>query len=132
MTAPDHEELAVVRTTATAFEAHALAVVLEDAGIEALVLESDALGFAHDPTMPAGGAQLRVREEDQARAVVILDENASASTNVRWEDVDVGPRADELPLTPAGGMPLAARIAFAVAVVIVIATVAAGIIAIIL
>lgn len=125
----DHEQLAVVRTTATVFEAQTLAAVLEDAGIEAIVLESDALGFPHDSSLPAGGGQVRVRGEDQARAAALLEANAAESTAVRWEDVDVGPRDDDLPLKEPGRTPIAARITFVIAVIVVAVTIVAGAIA---
>ena len=41
-----------------------------------------------------------------------------------WDEVDVGERDDDLPLTPVNRMPLLARIGFAVAVAVLILTLA--------
>ncbi len=59
---------------ATAFEAEAARALLEDNGIDALVLEDDAGGALPPLGMATGGARLLVRPEDVTAASDLLSQ----------------------------------------------------------
>ncbi len=44
------------------------------------------------------------------------------SVDLDWDEVNVGEREDDLPLRPVGQMPLLAKVAFAVAAVLILLT----------
>ena len=117
------DDLVVLITTGGDGEAYALVALLDEAGIEALVVESTPPGLGG---VLGPGAVLRVRRGDRERARRVLD--AAASVDIEWDEVDLGERADRLPLHRPGRMPLAARIAFVVAVIVAAAGVVAGVV----
>ncbi len=123
MTESDPDALATLRTVGSEFEAHTLVAVLREEGIEA-----HAFAALH-ASLPLGqrrfGVPVQVRRADLERARAALKKNASDSVDLDWDEVDVGEREDHLPLTPVNRMPLLARIGFAVAVAVVVLTVAA-------
>jgi len=53
------------------------------------------------------------------------------SHDIDWDTIDVGERADKLPLRTPGRMPLPARIAFVITVLFVLTALAAGVIALV-
>lgn len=123
MTESDPDALATLRTVGSEFEAHTLVAVLREEGIEAHVFA------AMHASLPLGqhhfGVPVQVRRADLERARAALEKNATDSVDLDWDEVDVGEREDQLPLTPVNRMPLLARIGFAVAVAVVVLTVAA-------
>ncbi len=123
MTESDPDALATLRTVGSEFEAHTLVAVLREEGIEA-----HAFGAMH-ASLPLGqrrfGVPVQVRRADLERARAALEKNTSDSVDLDWDEVDVGEREDHLPLTPVNRMPLLARIGFAVAIAVVVLTVAA-------
>ncbi len=123
MTESDPDALETLRTVNSEFEAHTLVAVLREEGIEAHVFA------AMHASLPLGqrrfGVPVQVRRADLERARAALEKNATDSVDLDWDEVDVGEREDQLPLTPVNRMPLLARIGFAVAVAVVVLTVAA-------
>lgn len=123
MTESDPDALATLRTVGSEFEAHTLVAVLREEGIEAHVFA------AMHASLPLGqryfGVPVQVRRADLERARAALEKNATDSVDLDWDEVDVGEREDQLPLTPVNRMPLLARIGFALAVAVVVLTVAA-------
>ena len=123
MTESDPDALETLRTVSSEFEAHTLVAVLREEGIEA-----HAFGARH-ASLPLGqrhfAVTVHVRRADLERARAALEKNATDSVDLDWDEVDVGEREDDLPLTPVNRMPLLARIGFAVAVAVVVLTVAA-------
>jgi hypothetical protein len=121
MTDRDPDELATLLRAHTPFEAHTLAAVLADAGIQAFVFDSAYAGFGVSFVPGKGGVPLQVRRADLERARRAIRENASDSIDVDWAEVDVGRRADDLPLRPPHRMPALAKLAFVVAVLVLLA-----------
>jgi hypothetical protein len=123
---PDDDTPVTLTTRPTAFEAHAIVAALEGAGIAATAI--DAPGLETPSAFGAGGPGVPVRvragDLDAARAVLASDATADA---IDWNDVDVGERADRLPLHPPGRRPLMARVALVVAIVVVIVMLAVAI-----
>ena len=127
---PEREDdLVVLIRTGGDGEAFALAALLDEAGIEALVVEYTPPGLTGVLGPGLAGAVLRVREGDRERARRVLED--AASVDIDWDEVDLGDRDDRLPLHRPGRMPIAARIAFVVAVIVVAAGVVAGVLAMI-
>ena len=123
MTTDEHSEVAVVVRVPTEFEAHTIAAILHENGIEATVAPgapSWTGQVALGPT--AQGSAVIVRSADLRRAHTVLDESDRDSIDLNWDDVDVGDREDDLPLTPVGRMPVPAKIAAALAAAILIVT----------
>jgi hypothetical protein len=109
----DPDDLVTLVSKPTEFEAHALVVVLEEAGINAF-----AFGMPQS-LAPLGGpvtaVPVQVRRADLERAQRAMEKNIADSVDLDWDSVDVGERTDRLPLTTRRGMPWPARIGFAVA-----------------
>ncbi|MDY7109177.1 MAG: DUF2007 domain-containing protein [Planctomycetota bacterium] len=124
----DPDELATLLRAHTPFEAHTLAAVLADAGIEAFVFDSAYAGFGLSLVPGKGGVPLQVRRGDVEQARRVIRENASDSIDIDWAEVDVGERADTLPLHRPDRMPMLARLAFAVTVLVLLAGLAAGLV----
>jgi hypothetical protein len=127
MTTDEHDELAVVVRVPTEFEAHTIAAILHESGIEATVAPGAptwtgqiALGATDQ------GSAVVVRSDDLRRARTVLDESDRDSVDLDWDEVDVGDREDNLPLTPVGRMPIPAKIAAALAAAILIVTAMLG------
>ncbi|MCP3904010.1 MAG: hypothetical protein GY715_10285 [Planctomycetes bacterium] len=114
---PRPEDLVLLRTEETRFEAGVLVAVLESAGIEAVVMDSSSPteGVAFRP--PASGVPVSVRYADIETARATVARHDEDTVDLDWDEVDVGGRADDLPLTPLGHLPSAARLAFIVAVI---------------
>ena len=121
MTSPTEDKLTTLLEARSEFEANMAVAVLAEAGIEAF-----AFGEAYG-ALPLNARFMRVpvqvRASELAQAKAALSQNISDSVDLDWDEVDVGQREDALPLSTPGRMPLAARIAFAVAVAIVIITI---------
>ena len=127
------DDLAVVATAASEFEAETKAARLEAEGIEATVIRDAPSGTGQVGVSPtARSASIMVQRDDEERARAVLEQAADESEDVDWNDVDVGKREDDLPLQEVNRMPPLARIAFTVAVGIVIGSVLLGLIAMIL
>ncbi|MHC4448284.1 MAG: putative signal transducing protein [Planctomycetota bacterium] len=113
MSMQEPDELATLITTRHAFEAHVIVAVLQDAGIYARAFD------AVESSLPLGSSFTRVpvqvRRVDLDRAKETLKSNLSDSIDLDWDQVDVGERADRVPLTTRRGMPLAAKVATAFA-----------------
>jgi hypothetical protein len=103
-----------------------VAAVLADAGIEAFVFDSAYAGFGISLVPGKGGVPLQVRRAELERARCAIRENASDSIDIDWTEVDVGDRADALPLHRPNRMPSLARVAFVIAVLVLLAGLAAG------
>lgn len=122
----DSDELVTLLTRPTEFEAHSIVIVLRDAGIDAF-----AMGSLHG-SLPLSQRQfsvpVQVRRTDVERATEVLKQNVADSVDLDWDQVDVGDRVDSLPLTERRGMPLLAKIGFAVAAIVIIAMLLAGLV----
>lgn len=122
-------EPAVLLTARGSVEAHAVVAMLAEAGIVASALDSAHLGAG---TPLAGGAHcvpVRVRADELERARALLEAGLGASRDIDWDTLDVGERADRLPLRTPGRMPLPARIAFMITVLFVLVALFAGVVA---
>ncbi len=130
MTTQNPENLVTVSSTPTEFEAHTIVAVLREAGIEAFAFGTSG------GSLPLGGVitsvPVQVRQSDLHRARLALRQNVADSVDLDWDEVDVGERKDELPLRPVGQMPLLAKVAFAVAAMLILLTLLLWILAIIL
>ncbi len=111
------EDLALLATTATEFEAQMKAAVLRDQGIEARVLPAPPGAVHPGPLVPApAAASVWVKRDDLGRARALLERTIRESGEIEWETSDVGAREDQLPLHAPGRMPLLVRAGLAVAV----------------
>lgn len=102
-------------------EAHARASVLIAGGIDARVIceaPSWTGQMAISNTAKGAGVWVHKDELDQARS--LLKQNAADSVDLDWDEVDVGQREDELPLKDSAGIPLAAKLGFTVAALIML------------
>lgn len=104
----DPARLATVKTFATAFEAHTIAAVLKDAGVEAVVFDAVFRGL---PLGTVFAVPVQVHAEDLDRARQILASTVADSVDLDWDEVDVGEREDDLPSHEPGRTPVFARIA---------------------
>jgi hypothetical protein len=132
MTDRDAHELVTLLKAHTPFEAHALAAVLRDADIEAFVFDSAYAGFGIPLAPGKASVPVQVRRRDRERARAAIEENASDSIDIDWNDIDLGQRADDLPLRRPGRMPIPARIALAVISLIILAALVAGALALLM
>jgi len=129
MTAEEHCEVAVVVRVPTEFEAHTIAAILHESGIEATVAPGAPSWTGQVALSPAAqGSAVIVRSADLRRARTVLDESDRDSVDLDWDEVDVGDREDNLPLTPVGRMPIPAKIAAALAAAILIVTALLGLV----
>ena len=127
------DDPAVVVTVPTEFEAHTIAAILKSDGIESIVTNSAPSWTGQMPISPtAGGSAVVVRRADLERAHRVLHESERDSVDLDWDQVDVGQREDNLPVTPVGHMPLPARIAAIVAAAILILSAVLAVILVIL
>lgn len=121
------DKLVTLAQVKSEFEANMLVAVLADAGVEAF-----AFGGAYS-AIPLSSRFLRVpvqvRESDLEVAKATIAKNIADSVDLDWDEVDVGERDDSLPLRSPGRMPVPARIAYGLAVLLVIVTVIAVIVA---
>lgn len=104
-------------TTPTEFQARAIVAMLGEAGIDAVTFRGDQLG-AGLPVGQFSAVPVQVRQSELARARQALQESRARGRDLDWDQVELGEREDDLPLSPPGRMPLAAKIAFAAAAVV--------------
>jgi hypothetical protein len=104
------DELVTLVTKPTEFEAHAIVAVLEDAGIEAVAFGAMRAVLPLSEKLTPVPVQVRARDLERAREA--LKQNQEDSVDVDWNEVDVGERVDDLPLTQRKGMPPMARLGF--------------------
>jgi hypothetical protein len=117
------DDLAVVVTAASEFEAETIAEALRAEGLEATVARNAPSGSGRPSVSPSAvGASVLVHREDLERAKTLLAETASNSAGINWDEIDVGQREDDLPLSKVNRVPPLARVSFALALVIVVAT----------
>ena len=124
------DELATLLTTRSSVEAHSVASLLTEAGIDAFVLDAAHLGAGTPLAAGAHRVPVQVREDDLERARALLEASAADSVDIDWETLDVGERADALPLHTPGRMPLPARIAFVITMLVLLTALVAGVIAV--
>jgi hypothetical protein len=62
---------------------------------------------------------VQVRAADLQRAQAALKQNVADSVDLDWDEVDVGEREDQLPLSTRQGMPVMAKVSVVVAALIV-------------
>lgn len=107
---PDDTDLVTLLEAANEFEAQTIISVLREAEIPAVLAR---------PIVPPLGAALRgkvsplpvrVLAGDLERARTALEARRQHADSIDWDDVDVGERADALPLTPKHGVPLGIRL----------------------
>ncbi|TDJ59439.1 MAG: hypothetical protein E2O40_00095 [Planctomycetota bacterium] len=129
MTTDEHSEVAVVVRVPTEFEAYTIAAILHEGGIEATVAPGAPSWTGQIALSPSSqGSAVVVRSADLRRARTVLDESDRDSVDLNWDEVDVGEREDNLPLTPVGRMPIPAKIAAALAAAILIVTALLGVV----
>lgn len=126
-------DLVTVASAPTDFEAQTKAAVLESEGIEAFVFTAahfwtGGVGFGLEHKC----VRVWVRRRDVDRAREILSQRIADSIDVDWDEVDVGERADELPLTPTDRMPRLAKVVWVALEIGALVTVVAALIALFL
>ena len=129
MTADEHHEPGVVVRVPSEFEAHTIAAILRESGIDATVAPGAPSWTGQIALSPgAQGSAVVVRSADLQRARTVLRESDRDSIDLDWDEVDVGDRDDNLRLTPVGRMPIPAKIAAALAAAILIVSAVLGLI----
>ena len=118
----DPDELVTLTTRPTEFEANVLVAVLEEAGIEAFAFGAMRAALPLSERLTSVPVQVRRRDLEQAKAA--LAQNVADSVDLDWDEVDVGERDDNLPLTQRNGLPLIPRIGL-LTVILIVAIVAA-------
>jgi len=128
----DPDALAGFTETTTDFEAQAIAALLRDAGIEAVVsggrLAPLGMGLGLGPGRDGQRVVVEVRERDLDAARRVVERNHSDASLIDWDEVDVGDRRDALPLHRPGRLPWPAAIGFAIAAGILLFSLVAGIV----
>ncbi|MHC4217754.1 MAG: hypothetical protein ACYSU7_04780 [Planctomycetota bacterium] len=113
------EDLAVVVTVESEFEAETKAEAIRARGIEAAVTRNAPSWTGQVPISPtARGSSVLVHREDLERARSLLQQVISDSVDIDWDEVDVGEREDDLPLHAVNSMPPLAKVSFVVAAVL--------------
>ena len=123
------DALTTLLTVQSAFEANTIVAVLQDAGIDAVAFDAEDAGFGPTFRPEVRGVPVQVPRCDLERAREAVEAGVSASVDIDWDAIDIGVREDDLPLREPGRMPLLARIAFVIAVLLVLAGLIAGVIA---
>lgn len=90
----DAADLATVVEAPDPFSAEAIAAVLRDAKIDAVVARHAGPGFGPMLVPKARTVAVRVRSSDLAVARRVLAENAAAAAALNWNEVDVNEPAD--------------------------------------
>jgi hypothetical protein len=117
------DDVAVVATADSEFEAQTKAEVLRARGIEATVTYNAPSWTGQLPISPTSrGASVLVHREDLERALAALQGALEESVDIDWDEIDVGKREDDLPLHEVNRMPVPAMIAYAVAMGLLIIT----------
>ena len=118
------QDLAVVTTAESEFEAEAKAEVLRARGLKAMVTRNAPSWTGFVSISPrARPAAVMVYREDLERATEMLKQVIADSVDIDWDEIDVGEREDDLPLHKVNRMPILAMASFAVAVAIISVTV---------
>jgi hypothetical protein len=118
------QDLAVVATADSEFEAETKAEVLRARGLKAMVTRNAPSWTGHLSINPrARAAAVLVHRDDLERATAMLKQVIADSVDIDWDEIDVGERADDLPLHKVNRMPILAMASFAVAVAIIAVTV---------
>ncbi|MDP7029294.1 MAG: hypothetical protein QF733_03635 [Phycisphaerales bacterium] len=117
----DPDQLVTLTTATSEFTAHLLLAILEDGGIEAFTFGSTGttLGVTGQSTNPRWGVPVQVRRQDLDRARATLQANRRDSVDIDWDMVDVGAEVVDS-RRHAAGPPVAARVAWLVAVTLVV------------
>lgn len=117
------DDLAVLVTADSEFEAEAKAEALRARGIEARVARNAPSWTGHMSISPTErGASILVHRNDVERARTILQQVIADSVDIDWDEVDVGEREDDLPLHEVGRIPPLAKASFILALGIVLIT----------
>ena len=116
------DDLVTLTTRPSEFEANTVVAVLQEAGIEAFAFGVSALTPLG---LRIGGCPVQVRQADLDRAKKALAQNVADSVDIDWDEIDVGQREDNLPLTSRRGMPWLARVGAAVVTIIIVGTIVA-------
>ena len=118
------QDLAVVATAESEFEAETKAEVLRARGLKAMVTRNAPAWTGFLSISPrARAAAVMVYREDLERATEMLKQVIADSVDIDWDEIDVGEREDDLPLHKVNRMPILAMASFAVAVAIIGVTV---------
>lgn len=87
--------LVTVVETEREFEAQALAVVLEEAGIQAFVFPSPVAPVTENFTVP-GRIPVQVSANDLERAKAVLAASRSTGAAIDWNEVEVGDKEPDM------------------------------------
>lgn len=109
-TAVHPDDLVTLTTRPTEFEAEAVVAVLAEAGIEAVAFGAIRTALPLSDKITPVPVQVRLRDLEAARAA--LKQNVADSVDLDWDEVDVGERIDNLPLTAREGLPLLALVGY--------------------
>jgi hypothetical protein len=118
MTFEDPDDLVTIITTETEFEAQTLALVLRNAGIEAVTFGSSFSALPVQQHWNRVPLQVRRRDAERARARLIVVKQESI--DIDWDSVDIGEREDRHPLTPIGHVPALARVGLVVGILLIV------------
>jgi hypothetical protein len=114
-----NDDLAVVVTVESEFEAQTKAEVIRARGIEVAVTHNAPSWTGQLSISPtARGSSVLVHREDLERARSLLQQVIADSVDIDWDEVDVGEREDDLPLHEVNSMPPLAKVSFVVAAVL--------------
>ena len=117
----DADRLETLLVATSEFAANAIVVVLADAGIEARAFGTiqGGLGFPLGHHAFGWGTPVQVRASDLESARHALDQARRDSVDIDWDSVELGePEGSPAPLRT--GMPIPARLAFSVTVLMVL------------
>ena len=124
MSDESEDRLVTLRECGNAFEAESLAIVLRDRGIDAWV-------FEHPGDLQMGSVSkipLRVRASELEEAKSALEANIADSVDIDWDEVVGADGESSSSRSQRSGprMPIAAKIGWLVAVILVILSLLAG------
>jgi hypothetical protein len=114
-------DLAVAAIASSDVEAAAMVSALADGGVEAKAAPAAPSWTGRvSISTTSQGVPVLVRQADLQRARTLLADNASDSADIDWDQVDVGERVDNVPLRPVGRMPLMAKLAWVIAMIVLL------------